>query len=80
MSGKTSTQAKRRYLDKTYKRWYADVRPEQFDQLEGICNEVQLSRAETLKYLVLSRNSTKIKATHIECARCFKPHAIGKVR
>ena len=31
--GKTSTEVKRRYNEKTYKRWFADLRNEDFDRI-----------------------------------------------
>lgn len=48
--GKTSTQAKRRYNDKTYKRWFADLRTEDFERIEALRGE--MSRAAFLKKAV----------------------------
>lgn len=47
---KTSTEAKRRYNSKTYKRWSADLRLEDFSRLEDLRGE--LSRAAFLKKLL----------------------------
>ena len=48
--GKTS--AKRRYNSKTYTRWAADLRNEDFEKIEALRGE--MSRAEFLKMLVSS--------------------------
>lgn len=48
--GKTSTEVKRRYNSKTYKRWFADLRHEDFEKIEKLRGD--LSRAEFLKLLV----------------------------
>ena len=48
--GKTSTEAKRRYNDKTYKRWFADLRTEDFERIETLRGE--RSRAAFLKKAV----------------------------
>lgn len=48
--GKTSTEVKRRYNSKTYKRWFADLRIEDFEKIESLRGE--MSRAEFLKLLV----------------------------
>ena len=45
--GKTSTEVKRRYNEKTYKRWFADLRNEDFDRIEALRGEQ--SRAAFLK-------------------------------
>lgn len=47
---KTSTAVKRKYNEKTYKRWFADLRNEDFEQIEKI--REGMSRAEFLKMLV----------------------------
>lgn len=47
---KTSTEVKRRYNSKTYKRWGVDLRFEDFDRLEELRGE--LSRAAFLKKLL----------------------------
>lgn len=48
--GKTSTEAKRRYNEKTYKRWFADLRIEDFDRVEAFRGD--LSRAQFLRILL----------------------------
>lgn len=48
--GKTSTEVKRRYNEKTYKRWFADLRHEEFEKAEELRGEQ--SRAEFLKMLI----------------------------
>lgn len=48
--GKTSSEVKRRYNAKTYKRWVADLRAEDFDTIETLRGE--LSRAQFLKKIV----------------------------
>ena len=47
---KTSTEVKRRYNEKTYKRWFADLRNEDFDRIEALRGEQ--SRAAFLKKVV----------------------------
>ena len=47
---KTSTEVKRRYNAKTYKRWTADLRNEDFERIENLRGD--LSRAQFLKMLV----------------------------
>ena len=47
---KTSTAVKRRYNDKTYKRWFADVRVEEFERIEALRGE--MSRPAFLKMLL----------------------------
>ena len=47
---KTSTEVKRRYNEKTYKRWFADLRAEDFDRVEALRGAQ--SRAQFLKQLV----------------------------
>ena len=47
---KTSTEVKRRYNAKTYTRWTADLRNEDFERIEALRGE--LSRAQFLKRLV----------------------------
>ena len=47
---KTSTQVKRRYNEKTYKRWFADIRIEEFEKIEALRGE--MSRAAFLKMLL----------------------------
>lgn len=50
--GKTSTEVKRRYNEKTYKRWFADLRKEEFERIEILRGE--MSRAAFLKKAVLA--------------------------
>lgn len=45
--GKTSTAVKRRYNEKTYSRWVADLRHEEFEKIENLRGG--MSRAEFLK-------------------------------
>lgn len=47
---KTSTQVKRRYNDKTYKRWFADLRIEEFEKIEALRGD--MSRPAFLKMLL----------------------------
>lgn len=47
---RTSTEVKRRYNSKTYKRWSVDLRFEDFDRLEELRGD--LSRAVFLKKLL----------------------------
>lgn len=46
----TSTEVKRRYNEKTYKRWFADLRIEDFERIEALRGK--MSRAEFLKMLI----------------------------
>ncbi len=48
--GKTSTQVKRRYNDKTSTRWVVDLRNEDFAKIESLRGE--MSRAVFLKHLI----------------------------
>ena len=48
--GKTSSEVKRRYNAKTYKRWVADLRAEDFDTIETLRGK--MSRAQFLKKVV----------------------------
>ena len=47
---KTSTQVKRRYNDNTYKRWFADIRIEEFERIEALRGD--MSRAAFLKMML----------------------------
>ena len=47
---KTSSEVKRRYNDKTYKRWIVDLRHEDFELIESLRGD--LSRAKFLKLLI----------------------------
>ena len=49
--GKTSTEVKRRSNDKTYKRWFADLRMKDFEHIEVLRGD--MSRAAFLKKIVL---------------------------
>ena len=53
---RTSSEVKRRYNNKTYKRWSADLRLEDFSRLEDLRGE--MSRAAFLKELLVP-GSTK---------------------
>lgn len=55
----TSTAVKRKYNEKTYTRWYADLRNEVFEEVESIREETGLSRAEFLKMLVKEKYGVK---------------------
>lgn len=55
----TSTAVKRKYNEKTYTRWYADLRKEIFEEVESIREETGLSRAEFLKMLVQEKYGVK---------------------
>lgn len=46
----TSTAVKRKYNEKTYKRFYADIKIAEFEEIEKLRGE--LSRAEFLRQLV----------------------------
>ena len=48
--GKTSSAVKRKYNEKTYKRFTADLRIEDFEKIEELRGN--MSRAEFLKFLV----------------------------
>ena len=52
---KTSTAVKRRYNNKTYSRWAADLRKEDFQKIETLRGE--LSRSQFLKMLISSYES-----------------------
>lgn len=55
----TSTAVKRRYNDKTYTRWFCDLRNEDFERIESLRGE--MSRAAFLKMLVDLAYSEKNK-------------------
>jgi DNA-binding transcriptional regulator YiaG len=57
--GYTSTDVKRRYNEKTYKRWFLSLKNEDFDKIEEIREATELSRAEFLKMLVSERYDIK---------------------
>lgn len=48
--GKTSSEVKRRYNEKTYSRWTADLKKEEFQKIETLRGD--MSRAAFLKMLV----------------------------
>lgn len=48
--GRTSTASKRKYNDKTYKRWVVDLRNEDFEKIERLRGD--LSRTQFLKELI----------------------------
>ena len=48
--GKTSTDSKRKYNAKTYTRWAADLRNEDFQKIEALRGD--LSRSQFLKKLI----------------------------
>ncbi len=48
--GKTSSAVKRKYNEKTYKRFTADLRIEDFERIEELRGD--MSRSEFLKFLV----------------------------
>ena len=52
---KTSTEVKHRYNEKTYKRWFADLRLEDFEQIEALRGD--MSRAQFLKLLLEQYNN-----------------------
>lgn len=56
--GKTSTDVKRRYNEKTYKRWFADLRIEEFERVERLRGE--MSRAQFLHRLIESYSASKV--------------------
>ncbi len=55
----TSTDVKRKYNEKTYKRWFVSLRNEVFEEIESIREETGLSRAEFLKTLIQEKYSVK---------------------
>ena len=56
----TSTEVKRRYNKKTYKRWFVSLRNETFDKIENLREETGLSRSEFLKMLVSEKYGVKL--------------------
>lgn len=57
--GKTSTEVKRRYNDKTYTRWTVDLRNEDSASIEALRASLGLSRSQFLKMLVEFYNNNK---------------------
>jgi hypothetical protein len=53
----TSTDVKRRYNEKTYKRWFVSLRNDVFEEIEAYREAEGLSRAEFLKMLVSEKYS-----------------------
>lgn len=49
--GKTSSAVKRKYNEKTYKRWSADIKNEKFEIIEKLREEMRMSRAGFLQFL-----------------------------
>lgn len=45
----TSTAVKRRYNDKTYKRFFADIRIEDYDEIDAFVQSKGWSKAEFVK-------------------------------
>ena len=45
----TSTAVKRRYNDKTYKRFFADIRIEDYDEIDAFIQSKGWSKAEFIK-------------------------------
>lgn len=45
----TSTAVKRRYNDKTYKRFFADIRKEDYDEIDAFIQSKGWSKAEFVK-------------------------------
>lgn len=50
--GKTSTQSKRKYNDKTYTRVYADVEKDMAEQFKEKCNAENIPQAKIIKSAV----------------------------
>lgn len=55
----TSTAVKRKYNEKTYKRFYADIKIAEFEELEKLRGD--LSRADFLRKLVRLYKDTETK-------------------
>ena len=55
----TSTAVKRRYNEKTYKRFFADIRIEEYDEIDAFIQSRGWSKAEFIKaaYAVLKGES-----------------------
>lgn len=64
--GRTSSEVKRRYNSKTYKRWSADLHLEDFSRLEDMRGE--MSRAAFLKELLKSYEASQSTDANIEMA------------
>ncbi len=61
---KTSTAVKRRYNEKTYTRWFADLRNEDFEKIEALRGE--MSRAKFLKLLVDFYENARAECSDME--------------
>ena len=48
----TSTDVKRRYNEKNYKRWFVSLKNSDFEEIERLRTDAGQSRAEFLKMLV----------------------------
>jgi len=57
----TSSAVKRKYNEKTYKRWTSDIKNEEFDKIEEIRAQSGLSRSEFLKMLVSEKYGNVFK-------------------
>ena len=55
----TSTAVKRRYNEKTYSRWFCDLKKDEFANIEELRKKEGLSRAEFLKKLVAEHYDNK---------------------
>lgn len=55
----TSTAVKRKYNEKTYKRWFVSLKNEDFEVVEQFREQEGLSRAEFLKMLVSEKYNIK---------------------
>jgi len=61
---KTSTEVKRRYNDKTYKRWFADIRIEEFERIEAMRGD--MSRSAFLNMLLDAYNGKSEEEKAVE--------------
>lgn len=57
--GRTSSEVKRRYNAKTYTRWSADLKNEDFEKIETLRDSLSLSRSQFLKMLIDYYNEHK---------------------
>lgn len=56
----TSTAVKRRYNDKTYKRFFADIRIEDYDEIDAFIQSKDWSKAKFIKTAYELLKETKI--------------------
>lgn len=56
----TSTAVKRRYNDKTYKRFFADIRIEDYDEIDAFIQSKGWSKAKFIKTAYELLKETKI--------------------